>query len=101
MVYFRLESIWNIPGECFLSFSKDSVRNNFFSNKIISAFDRVVGPDDENAVHFIKNQYFGFMNHRDFLNQINFRNGIKILYLMHLFVFLKKTCFFDRIFSKT
>ena len=49
-----------------------------------------IGPDDEDAVHFYKNQYFGFLNHRNFLIQIDFRNGIKNLYQMHVLGFLKK-----------
>ena len=52
-------------GGIFFKFFETFCWNNFVFKKIIDAFDRKIGPDAENAVHFIKNHYFGFLNYRN------------------------------------
>ena len=53
------------PAEYFLSFLKYSVENLFFQ-KLINAFDREIGPDAENAVHFIKINISDFLTNELF-----------------------------------
>ena len=53
--------------EYFLSFSKYSVENILNKcQKLMNAFDREIGPDAENAVHFIKINISDFLTNELF-----------------------------------